>query len=138
VLVDSTIWSLAIRRPSAKLNPREQPLLDELTELIHEGRAALIGVIRQELLSGLEEPKFERLRGHLQHFPDEPATTEDHEEAARLYNACRRAGIVGSIVDMLICAIAVRRDLAIFTADRDFDGYARHLPVRLHQARERA
>jgi hypothetical protein len=70
-------------------------------------------------------------------FPDEASTTEDHEEAARLYNACRRAGIVGSIVDMLICASAVRHDLAIFTTDRDFDRYAKHLPLRLHRPRGR-
>jgi predicted nucleic acid-binding protein len=126
-----------MRRPSGKLNSREQALSDELTELIKEGRATLIGVIRQELLSGLEEPKFERLRVHLEQFPDEPSTTEDHEEAARLYNRCRGAGIVGSIVDMLICAIAIRHDLAIFTADLDFDLYAKHLPIRLHQARPR-
>jgi predicted nucleic acid-binding protein len=135
VLVDSTIWSLAIRRPQAKLNPRESALLGELTELITEGRATLIGVIRQELLSGLEEPKFGTLREHLRQFPDEAVTTDDHEEAARFYNACRRAGIVGSVVDMLICAIAARHDLAILTSDRDFERYSKHLPIRLHQAR---
>lgn len=135
VLVDSTIWSLAIRRPRAKLSPGERALLDELSELITEGRTALVGVIRQELLSGLEEPKFGRLREHLRQFPDEETTTDDHEEAAKFYNACRRAGIVGSVVDMLICAIAVRHDLAVFTTDRDFERYAKVIPIRLHQAR---
>lgn len=137
VLVDSTIWSFALRRPRGKLNLREQGHVGELTELIKEGRATLIGVIRQELLSGLEEPKFERLRSDLQRFPDEMSTTDDHEEAARLYNACRRNGVVGSVVDMLICAIGVRREMAIYTGDADFERYAKHIPIRLHRPRRR-
>jgi len=34
----------------------------------------------------------------------------------------------------LLCAIAYRHSLAIFTTDRDFERYAQHLPVRLHTA----
>jgi len=36
-------------------------------------------------------------------------------------------------IDLLICAIAYRHKLAIFTTDRDFDRYAKHLPIRLHE-----
>ena len=138
VLVDTTIWSLALRRRPRKLGAPQQALVGELTELIEGGRAALTGVIRQELLSGIrDEPAFERLRGRLRHFDDEALTADDYEEAARHYNVCRSAGVAGSAIDFLLCAIASRRDLAIFTTDRDFERYAKHLPIRLHHARKR-
>lgn len=138
VLVDTTVWSLALRRQPRKLSAPQQALVGELTELIEEGRAAMTGVIRQELLSGIrEERAFERLRGRLRHFDDEAPTVDDYEEAARHYNVCRAAGVAGSAIDFLLCAIASRRDLPIFTTDRDFERYARHLPVRLHAARKR-
>jgi predicted nucleic acid-binding protein len=85
------------------------------------------------VLSGVRDPVvFERLRGHLRPFEDELLVTEDYEAAARAHNACRAAGISGSAVDFLVCAVAERRKLAIFTTDRDFEGYSRVLPIRLH------
>ena len=37
--------------------------------------------------------------------------------------------------DLLICAVAVRHGLKIFTTDTDFAAYARHLPIKLHLPR---
>lgn len=72
VLVDTPVWSLALRRRHTDLNPQERTLAQTLTELIREGRAQLIGPIRQELLSGIrEENRFHKLRAYLQAF-DEP------------------------------------------------------------------
>jgi predicted nucleic acid-binding protein len=61
----------------------------------------------------------------------------DHVQAARFFKVCRWHGITGSHVDMLICALAYRYDLPIFTTDPDFSGYARHLPIRLLHNPER-
>lgn len=136
VLVDTSVWSLALRRKAKDLNPVEQSLVYELTELIREGGAALIGPIRQEVLSGVRDLKvFDRLRQHLQFFRDETITSEDYEQAARLNNHCRKAGVVGAHTDFLICAVAIRRRMAIFTTDIDFEHYARHLPIHLHVMR---
>jgi hypothetical protein len=52
VLIDTPIWSLALRREKT-LSRGEQALIAELNELINEVRVALIGPIRQELLSGI-------------------------------------------------------------------------------------
>jgi predicted nucleic acid-binding protein len=71
----------------------------------------------------------------LRAFEDEPVTTEDYEEAARANNQCRRAGVAGSAIDLLICAFAMRRSWAIFTTNRDFTRYARHLSIRLYTPR---
>lgn len=103
-----------------------------LRELVSESRVVLIGPIRQEILSGVREKRvFERLREHLSAFDEQPVAVEEYEEAARCANRCRAAGIAGSSVDFLICAVSLRRKLAILTTDRDFMNFAKALPIRL-------
>ena len=137
VLVDTSIWSLALRRETESLNAGEKFLVAELSELIREGRARLIGLVRQELLSGTKTTEhYEKLRLHLHSFPDEPIGTSDHEEAAKAGNQCRGKGIVVSIVDILLCAVAISREWAIFTTDPDFTNYAKVLPISIHAVRK--
>jgi predicted nucleic acid-binding protein len=136
VLVDTCIWSLALRRQARHLNAGEALLREELGNIIEEGRAQLIGPIRQELLSGIrDEAQSERLREHLRAFPDEPLTVQDYELAARLSNQCRAAGIAGSAVDFQICAVATERNWPIFTCDEDFKVYGRTFPLGLFTPR---
>ena len=133
VLVDTPVWSLALRRRPDVLNTEEQRLADALTELVREGRAQLIGPVRQELLSGIrEEKQFEKLRDYLRAFEDPRLESSDYEEAAQMHNECRRHGITGSPTDFLICAAAARRRWEIFTTDRDFALYDHSLPVSLY------
>jgi hypothetical protein len=135
VLVDTPVWSLALRRRPENLGDREQQLTEALVELIREGRVPMLGPIRQELLSGIrEEAQFRKLRDYLQAFPERPLEATDYEEAAHMNNQCRAQGIAGSAVDFLICAAAHRRGWAILTTDRDFQIYASVLPLRLHSA----
>ena len=119
LLVDTSVWSLALRRKNpAGLSPGEQNLKAELTEAIQNGRVAMLGLIRQELLSGIKDPaQFEKLRSALAPFVDEPIETADHEHAARLYNECRSHGVEVGPVDMLICAVALRRNWQVLSAD---------------------
>ena len=130
VIVDTSVWSLALRR-SAEV---KVPARDELEQLIQDGRAALIGPIRHEILSGVKEKKqFDRLRDNLRAFPDIKLTSEDYEDGARFFNTCRAAGVQGSNTDFLICAAAVRRDISILTTDCDFERFAKLLPISLHR-----
>src|SRR5215467_7631221 len=136
VLVDTSIWSLGLRRKRDDLNAAEKSLVDELFELIRVGRVRMIGLVRQELLSGVKTTaQFEKLRATLGAFPDERIETADYEAAAKASNECRAKGKVSSVVDILICAIALKRNFAIFTTDADFRDYARVLPIRLHTPR---
>jgi hypothetical protein len=129
VLVDTSVWSLALRRRTLV----EQPEVQELRSLVDEGRVAMIGPIRQELLSGIRTTEsFERLREHLGAFQDEPLATADFERAAEHYNLCRARGVQGSNTDFLICAAAQRRDLPILTTDEDFIRFAEILPIAIH------
>ena len=132
VVVDTPVWSAALRRDHSDLTAHQRRLCKSLEELISEGRAELLPLVRQELLSGVREAsQFERLRKTLRAFVDVPLATDDYEEAARMSNLCRSKGVAGSGVDYLICAVASRRDWAVLTLDRDFDLYAKHLPVKL-------
>ncbi|MDA8411271.1 MAG: hypothetical protein M0001_12910 [Treponema sp.] len=84
--------------------------MEEFKELIGDLRVMMIGPIRQEILSGIsDDSKYEMLRTRIAAFPDEALTTEDYELAAKFSNQCRKAGVQGSHVDFLICAIAARR-----------------------------
>jgi predicted nucleic acid-binding protein len=132
ILVDTPVWSLALRRKAAILSAPERRSTQLLHTLIDEGQALLLGAVRQELLSGLkEESEFRRLRDYLRDFPDATVQTEDYEEAARAGNRCRSVGIAASPVDMLICAVAVRHNWEIFTADQDFLRYQTALKIHL-------
>jgi predicted nucleic acid-binding protein len=135
VLVDTPVWSLALRRRADDLSGHEQALTQALAELIQDGRAQVIGVIRQELLSGIREPeRFQKLRDYLRAFAEPVLEVRDYEDAAQMHNQCRTRGIAGSGIDFLICAVAHRRDWQVFTTDRDFERYAKLLPVRLYAA----
>jgi predicted nucleic acid-binding protein len=137
VLVDTSVWSLALRRQAGDLSGREKKVVEELRELVAEGRGRIIGVIRQELLSGIKsEAQFEKLRLTLVSFADEMLETSDYEAAARLSNVCRSKGKGTSLVDMLICAVAIQREWVVFTVDGDFAEYAEILPVKLHVIRK--
>ena len=93
-----------------------------------------MGPVRQELLCGIRrEPQFDILRRTLSSFPDLPLIQDDFVEAARFYNRCRKHGITGTPVDLLLCAVSSRAELAIFSTDTDFLAYSRYLPIRLHQ-----
>jgi predicted nucleic acid-binding protein len=132
VLVDTSVWSEALRRGRMV----ESDVVREFRSLILEHRVDIVGPIRQEVLSGLrEDAQFDRLERHLAAFPDLPLTTDDYVTAAEFFNTCRSKGIQGSNTDFLLCAVAVRRQLAVYTTDRGFARFAKHLPVALHQTR---
>lgn len=132
VVVDTTVWSLVLRRTGRPSTP-ETRLRHLVRELIRDGEAMLLGCVRQELLSGVrEQAEFDRLRVHLRMFDDVSVETADYERAAQCSNACRRVGIQGSSVDWLICAIAIGRGWSVLSTDHDFVRYSGILPLRLY------
>jgi predicted nucleic acid-binding protein len=137
VLIDTSVWSLAFRRARAS-SRRDTRMVEELTELIQEGRVLLFGPIRQELLSGISDLRqFNALRNSLRAFDDLSINELDYERAAEFSNSCRRVGVQGSHIDFLICSVAAGNSAAILSTDKDFSRYAKHLPISLHEARKR-
>ncbi len=134
VLVDTTIWSLALRRRSHDLNRRERLLVQEWASLVESGQVLLIGPIRQEILSGIRrESDFLAVRKRLSAFGCIEILPEDYDQAAAFFNICRDRGLAGTPIDLLICAVASRADVPIFTTDEDFSRYVDILPIRLHK-----
>jgi hypothetical protein len=134
ILVDTCVWSMALRRGETTGGQE----VSELMELIKELRVQLIGPVRQEILSGIKShSQFTKLRDHLRSFPDLELTTLDYESAAELHNICLGKGVQGSNTDFLICAVAVRHQLPIFTTDADFTFFQQHLPIKLHSPRSK-
>jgi len=128
VLVDTSVWSLALRRRAPA-----DPVVDVLRQLIAAGRAAMVGPVRQEILSGIRDVETcRRLRAQLAAFPDESILTADHEQAAEFFNACRQKGLQGSNTDFLLCAVSLRHRMPLLTTDDDFVRYARIIPLVLH------
>jgi len=126
VLVDTSVWSLVLRRNE----PNDIAI--RLSDLIFDNLVVIIGPIRQELLSGISDKNvFNNLRSKLQAFNDMPITSRDYETAAEYYNTCRKHGVQGSHTDFLICAVASNNKLLIYTTDQDFQLYARYLPIQL-------
>ncbi len=90
VLIDTSVWSLAMRRDAKDLNPIETKIRVELGQLINEGRARIIGAIRQELLSGIrDQGKFKQVQIRMRALDDEVLSAKDYENAAQISNLFR-------------------------------------------------
>ena len=128
VIVDTSVWSLALRRHS---EPRD-PHITLFQDFIADGRVVLLGVVRQEVLSGIRHiEQFEKLRDYLRAFTDLELKVEDYERAAEFFNICRKNGIQGANTDYLICAAAHSRRYSILTKDKDFEIFSQHIPIAL-------
>jgi len=130
VLIDTSIWSLALRRKKQSYTNETKALV----QLIDEVRVKIIGPIRQEVLSGIsEQVQFIKLKNKLSYFQDTALHTDDFELAAEFHNTCRKKGIQGSHIDFLICATSHNHNFQIFTTDKDFLLYSKHLPIDLFE-----
>jgi predicted nucleic acid-binding protein len=129
VIVDTSVWSMALRR---RTPPASSSAVTLLRDLITNDRVILLGAIRQEILSGVRtSEQFTMLRDYLRAFPDLELATEDYELAADFFNTCRSNGIQGSNTDFLICAVAHRRSYTILTTDNDFQSFQSHISILL-------
>ncbi|MFK5970068.1 MAG: PIN domain-containing protein [Candidatus Marithrix sp.] len=127
--MDTSIWSYALRSKRKDFNKH----VKQLEKLIYKQRVIIIGVIRQEVLSGYSDLiKFNILNNKLEYFKNTPILDKDYIEGAKFSNICRKNGIQGSHIDFLICAVAVRLGIEIFTTDKDFISYQKYLPIELY------
>jgi len=131
ILVDTSVWSIALSRKA--INDEERAVVKKLQELIESLQVAIIGPIRQEILSGIDDEKqFMLLKTKLEAFEDLSIATDDYEKAAYFYSVCRVNGIQGSHIDYLICAVAANHKMPVFTLDKDFMRYAEYLPITVY------
>jgi predicted nucleic acid-binding protein len=132
VIVDTCVWSLAFK----KEDKRNKKYVDELRALIDEGRVAMLGPIKQEILSAYKDKKkFNKVNSILENFECETIVDTDYVNAASQFCICRGKGIQATHVDVLICAISIRTGCQIFTLDKDFGHYRKCLPIDLYDVR---
>ena len=128
VLVDTSVWSLALRRDS----PPNSPEVVRLTKVLESDLVVTTGIIVQELLQGfLPERTQAEIRRRFTAIPAVQPTRDDHIEAAGLRNACRRAGVQLGTIDALIAQLCISHDIELLSTDRDFMHAARHCSLRL-------
>jgi hypothetical protein len=127
--VDTSVWSLAWRRDTPTDDARLGTLLQAL-----EGESLVVstGLVLQELLQGFQGPKAaDRIISAFASLPLIFPDREDHIEAARLCNRCRRKGVQVRTIDALLAQLCLRHDLVMLTADEDFRHMAAHCALRL-------
>lgn len=129
LLVDTSVWSLALRRDA----PPELPEVRFLADSLEGGTLVFTtGIILQELLQGFAGPRAQE--GIIERFTSLPFLVPDrtdHVEAAELRNACRRNGIQLGTIDALLAALALRYDLTLLTTDGDFLRTSEVRPLRV-------
>lgn len=129
LLVDTSVWSLALRR-DADLDVSAVAGLR--TALAGGDAVVTTGLVLQELLQGFHGPKARReIISRFAALPLVVPDREDHVAAAEVRNSCRRAGVQLGTIDALLAQLCIRHDLRLLTTDRDFELAARHCPLRL-------
>jgi predicted nucleic acid-binding protein len=129
LFVDTSVWSLALRRDA----PASTPEVRGLTRAIEAGDQILTtGLVLQELLQGFAGPRSrEQILDRFAALPLLVPERRDHVGAAELRNLCRRGGIQIGTIDALLAQLCIRHDLTMLTTDRDFHRMAGHCPLKL-------
>ncbi len=128
-LIDSSAWIEYLRGEHGGGDPEVRA---RIRSLLVEGGALTEPVIMEVLAgarSGRHGTQLRSLLGSVELLPIE---SEDWASAALLYRMCRVNGsTIRSMVDCLIAAVAVRRDVPVLAKDRDFVALAAYTPLRL-------
>lgn len=116
--VDTSVWSLALRRE----RPEDRPEVERLARALEDGEGVFTtGLVLQELLQGFSGPRarldiLERFAALPLLVPDR----QDHVRAAELRIACRREGLQIGTIDALLAQLCMRHRLVMLTTDADF------------------
>ena len=123
VLVDTSVWIGLFRK-----SPGVQ--LESLVDF--DDIVTCLPVI-QEVLQGFDaQPAYLRARESMLALPivESPLGHDVILEAVDMYRSGRRAGItIRSSVDCVIAACAIRHQLEVLHADRDYDAIAKISPL---------
>lgn len=129
LLVDTSVWSLALRRDGSTEHRQVVALREAL---IGADAVVTTGLVLQELLQGFSGPRdrvavIERFGALPLIQPDR----QDHIAAAEVRNVCRRNGIQVGTIDALLIQLCGRHELTLLSTDKDFANAAPYIPFRL-------
>ena len=133
LLVDTSVWSLALRRDAAAVGPELGALADSLRG---DREVVTTGLVLQELLQGFSGAKAQsQILEHFSALPFIQPDREDHVSAAAIRNTCRRAGVQLGTIDAVIAQLCIRHGLTLLTTDKDFVHAAKHCALQVWPAR---
>ena len=129
LFVDTSVWSLALRRDA----PPDHPAITRLGDALSAGEPVFTtGLVLQELLQGFRGPQAaQNIVERFSALPFITPTRADHVEAASLRNTCRRRGVQVGTIDALLASLCIAHDLVMLSTDRDFAGIAKSTPLVL-------
>lgn len=129
LLVDTSVWSLALRRDVDV----EEPEVQALKEALSGGDVVVTtGLVLQELLQGFAGAKAsEKIVERFSALALIQPNREDHIAAASLRNACRRAGVQIGTVDAVIAQLCIRHGAVLLSTDKDFVHAAKHCKLKI-------
>jgi len=129
VIVDTSVWSLALRRKEYK-ETRETKILKKL--LKDEEEVYLLGIILQKILQGIKSKRqFKLLENYFNLFPILTPEREDYIISAEMKNYCMQQGIQVGTIDILIAEMSLRYNCYLLTADKDFTHIAKCINLKL-------
>ena len=133
LFVDTTVWSLALRRDVVVEAPEVRMLKEALTE---GSQIVTTGLVLQELLQGFTGPKAKAdIIDRFAAIPLIAPDRADHIAAAELRNTCRRAGVQVGTVDAILAQLCIRHKLSLLSTDNDFRNMARYIELKVWSAR---
>jgi predicted nucleic acid-binding protein len=129
LFVDTSVWSLALRRDQ----PARSAEVGMLIRAIESGETLLTtGLVLQELLQGFAGPKSrDQLIERFSALPLIVPDRDDHIGAAELRNHCRRKGVQIGTIDALLAQLCLSHDLTMLSADEDFGRVAEHSRLKV-------
>ena len=129
LFVDTSVWSLALRRDA----PSDAPHVVALSRALQTGELILTtGLVLQELLQGFSGLKArDQILDRFSALPLLVPDRTDHTEAASLRNTCRRHGVQIGTIDALLAQLCMRHGLLMLSSDKDFQGVAKHCDLQL-------
>jgi predicted nucleic acid-binding protein len=132
LFVDTTVWSLALRRDDVV----DVPEVIALKHALLEGRQIVTtGLVLQELLQGFSGPKANAdIIDRFAAIPSVSPDRVDHIAAASLRNTCRRAGVQVGTVDAILAQLCIRHQLTLLSTDKDFRNIAKHIDLKIWSA----
>lgn len=135
LLVDTSVWSLALRRDVEASEPEVHRLKEAL---LGADIVVTTGLVLQELLQGFSGAEARaQIIEHFRALPLIQPDREDHIAAADLRNTCRKAGIQAGTIDALLAQMCIRHDLTILSTNGDFKHIAKHCALRVWAPRSR-
>ena len=114
IIVDTSVWIEFFRKPESGLTAR-------LKSLLKERRVTMVGMVLAEILQGVKIRKDATLvRKSFEKLPYLEMTRDIWEKAGEISASLRNQGTTIPLSDLIIAALAISNDHAIFTIDPHF------------------